>query len=466
MSLLTSIDLSELPPPSIVEELDYETLLAATKTELQGIAPDLDLENLLESDPISKLLEIIAYRELHLRQRINEAAKGVMLATASGANLDNLAALLNIHRLETDPGDPDATPPVESTYEDDERLRKRTQLAFEGFSTAGPQGAYIFHALSASALVKDVAVYSEAPGQVEVRILSSEDDGTASPELLSDVEAVLNSDKIRPITDLVIVQSADIVPYTVAATLILFSGVGAQEVLNSVQTAAQAFVEKHHNLGIDITRAGLFSALYQPGVQNIELHSPAEDILIERSEAPYGTLGTIDYVEHPTAAPYNLATGISFSNTSTTAGVIEGTVTISAAEEEHDISHYALYWGANNAEKLPCGAKNYTFSGDTLSLDHRQVENLLITSIDGKTIYLEGQDFSVSDGVVTALNAAIEDITVRVSYGLPPIVDLAKSGSLSYTFAANTEIPYGASHLLVFTKNEFGEMLLGLSTPI
>ena len=37
MSLFTSINLSELPPPSIIEELDYETLLAATKTELQSL---------------------------------------------------------------------------------------------------------------------------------------------------------------------------------------------------------------------------------------------------------------------------------------------------------------------------------------------------------------------------------------------------------------------------------------------
>jgi len=109
MSLFTSIDLSELPPPSIVEALDYEAILAATKNELQFIAPEIDVDNLLESDPISKLLQVVAYREMHLRQRINESAQGVMLATATGPNLDNLAALVNIKRLVIDPGDPDAS---------------------------------------------------------------------------------------------------------------------------------------------------------------------------------------------------------------------------------------------------------------------------------------------------------------------------------------------------------------------
>ena len=40
-----------------------------------------------------------AYRELLIRQRVNDAARGVMLATASGTDLDNLAANFNVERL-------------------------------------------------------------------------------------------------------------------------------------------------------------------------------------------------------------------------------------------------------------------------------------------------------------------------------------------------------------------------------
>ncbi len=468
MSLFTTIDLSELPPPSLIEELDYETLLAATKTELQSLAPDLDVENLLESDPISKLLEVMAYRELHLRQRINESAQGVMLATATGSNLDNLAALVNIQRLEIEAGDPGASPPVPPVLEDDERLRSRTQLAFEGFSTAGPEGAYIYHAMSASALVKDVAVYSDAPGEVDVRILSSEGDGSASTDLITVVSERLNQNEIRPITDVVQVNSADIVPYSVNVTLVLFPGVGAQEVLASARAAVQTFVEKQHSLGIDITRAGLFAALYQPGVQNVQLHTPAGDILIERHQAPHGVLGTIDAVAHPTAIPSNMAAAINFTNTSTTAGTIEGTVTITAALEDLDLTHYLLYWGANNAEKLPLGTKLYSFIDNQLTLDHSGIEDLLVTSADGAVIYLEGPDFTVdtATGVVTAINNAIENTTVRIRYALPPIAEIAKGDALTHTFAADTPIPLGATHLLALSKNEYGEMVAGVSAPI
>ena len=66
----------------------------------------------------------------------------------------------------------------------------------------------------------------------------------------------------------------------------------------------------------------------------------------------------------------------------------------------------------------------------------------------------------------TAINDAIENTRVRVQYALPPIVELAKDGPLTHAFAANTPIPVGATHLIVFTKNEYGEMLAGVSAAI
>ncbi|MFT7099200.1 MAG: phage-related baseplate assembly protein [Rickettsiales bacterium] len=103
-------------------------------------------------------MQVIAYRELLLRNRINEAAKANMLAYASGSDLDNLAAFYGVERL---------------ADEEDDRLKIRTQLALEGFSTAGPVGAYIFHALSASNKVKSVSVKSPNPGVILVTILSN-----------------------------------------------------------------------------------------------------------------------------------------------------------------------------------------------------------------------------------------------------------------------------------------------------
>jgi phage-related baseplate assembly protein len=48
-----------------------------------------------------------------------------MLAYATGANLEHLAALYGVERLVTDPGSPTAVPPVAPTMETDAALRAR-----------------------------------------------------------------------------------------------------------------------------------------------------------------------------------------------------------------------------------------------------------------------------------------------------------------------------------------------------
>ena len=457
MSTFTSIDLSKLPPPSLVEELDYESILAATKNELQTIAPELDVNGLFESDPISKLLQIIAYRELHLRQRINEAARGVMLATASGSNLDHLAALVNVWRL------PIPTEGDEPQFEDDERLRARTQLAFEGFSTAGPEGAYIFHAISASQAVKDVTVYSLQPGEVEVCVLSHEGDGRASDELVDTVAAVLNADEIRPLTDWVKVRSAEIVNYSVEASLVLLPGVGGEEVRRSAKASVLAFMEAHRRLGVDITRAGLISALYQNGVQNVILHQPARDILIARDQVSLGSItGDIHWTQQAVSVPDAMPEGIQYDKTT-------GVVNVLRAKDELTLTHYRIYWGGNNSHKLPLSAKVYPFTQKhTFTLDHDQAEHMVLTSLDGRVVYMEQEDYTLEGKTVTAISETLkqQNTQVRVSYQLPPLITFEKDQADLNINISELDKPTGATHVIVFSVNEFGEMPFGMSASI
>ena len=144
-----------------------------------------------------------------------------MLAYARGSNLDHLGALMGVARLQLDPGVPaEGIPP---TMESDEDLRRRIQLAPEGFSVAGPEGAYIFHALSADGDVLDASATSPTPGSVVVSIMSRTGNGAASSELVAAVQAVLASDNVRPLTDFVTVQSAEIVDFAVNATCLLYT---------------------------------------------------------------------------------------------------------------------------------------------------------------------------------------------------------------------------------------------------
>lgn len=289
-----TIDLSLLPPPDVVETIDYEIILAARKARLISLYPveeqaavAVALE--IESEPLLICLQEMAYKETLLRQRINEAARQCHLASASGSNLDHLSALFGITRLVTDPGDQDATPPVAPTYETDASLRYRAQLAVEGMSTAGPTGAYRFHALSAHGDVADASIISPTPGQVLVTILSNDGDGTPPASLLDAVAAALSAQDVRPLTDEVIVQAAQIIPYRIEAQLTLYPGPAPAPVLASAQAAAAAYADATHRLGYDVTLSGLYAALHQTGVQRVTLTQPPADVLCGPEEASHCT---------------------------------------------------------------------------------------------------------------------------------------------------------------------------------
>lgn len=218
------IDLSQLPAPQIVDVPDFETLLAERKAEFVALHPKDEQEAVirtleLESEPVTKLLQENAYRELLLRQRINEAAQAVMVAYAMGGDLDQLAANYNVKRLTVTPADNDAVPPVAAVMESDEALRLRVPAAFEGLSVAGPTAAYEFHARSADGRVADASATSPAPAEVVLTVLSREGDGTAEKDLLDVVEKALNSENVRPVADRLTVRSAEIIPYRVEATI-------------------------------------------------------------------------------------------------------------------------------------------------------------------------------------------------------------------------------------------------------
>lgn len=289
----TSIDLSALPAPSIVEQLDYEAVLTQMIEELQLRDPVFTA--LVESDPAFKILEVAAYRETLIRQRCNESAKAVMLPYAKGSDLDNLVALLNISRLVVTPADPDTIPPTPAVLESDNELRRRALLAWESLSTAGPTGAYIYHALSASGDVKDASATSPSPGTVLVTVLGRTGSGEPSYETLLAVEERLSSDSVRPLTDQLIVQAPTIIEYQIVATVFLYPGPDSDVVLDAINASAFAYAEKNHRLGGDVSMSGIYAALHLAGVQRVELVDPVSSITVGPTEAAYCTLIQISF---------------------------------------------------------------------------------------------------------------------------------------------------------------------------
>lgn len=295
------VDLSKLDAPKVLEDLDFESLLADRKAEFIALFPQDErtfwqARLSLESEPITKLLQEVVYLQLMERNRINNAAKATMLAYASGSDLDVIAANYNVKRQVIQEANNNVTPKIPEILEDDTSLRLRTQLAFEGLSVAGPRSAYIFHALSAHPDVADVSVVSPQPANVTVTILSRNGQGEANENLLNVVRAKLNDDDIRPIGDRVIVQSAVIQSYEIRAKLHLYRGPEYEPIKAAALKKLTAYTEEKHRLGRDISLSGIYAALHLEGVQRVELISPTADIVLPSSKSAYCTAINLEIV--------------------------------------------------------------------------------------------------------------------------------------------------------------------------
>ncbi|BEO08217.1 baseplate assembly protein [Serratia marcescens] len=284
---MPTIDLSQLPSPQIIEPLDFETILVDVKAVMIAAFPADQQASVaaalsLESEPLNVIAQAMAYRELLLRRRINEGAAACMLSHAEGTDLDNLAANLDTERLTITP----ETDTSDAVMESDEALRLRAQSAFEGMSVAGPSAAYEYFARSASGKVADARATSPAPAEVVIAILSTDGDGTASPELLAAVTAAVNDEEVRPLGDRVTVRSADIVDYSIDAELFLYPGPESEPIINAAMASLRGFLaDNDKKIGRDVARSAISASLHVQGVQRVVLRSPSADLQISDTQA-------------------------------------------------------------------------------------------------------------------------------------------------------------------------------------
>ncbi|MGY3942147.1 baseplate J/gp47 family protein [Aeromonas tecta] len=295
---MSTITLSQLPQPDVIELLDYEAILAERKAYLISLYPTDQQASItatlaLESEPITKLLQENAYRELILRQRINDAAVANMLAWAKGSDLDNLVANWNVQRLIIQPGDPIASPPVPEIKEDDEALILRALMAWDGLSVAGPTGAYEYFALSADGKVADAKGSSPAPAEALVTILSTEGDGSADAALITKVTQALSHEDKRPVADRLTVQSAGIIHYTITAKLHISSqGAEGDVILLAARDKLAAFINPRRRIGVEVPRSAIDAALHVQGVSKVDLIG-WDDIIPSATQAAYCTGFTV-----------------------------------------------------------------------------------------------------------------------------------------------------------------------------
>lgn len=299
-----AIDLSQLPPPVVVEQLDFDTTLNERREEFVSMFPPEMQDTVrhtlaLPSDPGEKLLEFSTYLENLMRQRVNEAALSTMLAYAQDTDLDNLAANYNVERQVITPADTTTTPPTPAVMESDDSLRQRTQSAMETLSVAGPTAAYEAFACAADGRVADAKAISPSPACVTVSVLSTLGDGTADSTLLDIVAAALNDENVRPVADRLTVQSADIISYQIDAVLMMEDGPQTEMIRKAAQDRATAYAVSQYRIGRTVYRAKIIGVLNSEGVDNIILNSPASDIPVNDTQASWCTSVAVRTMSDP-----------------------------------------------------------------------------------------------------------------------------------------------------------------------
>jgi phage-related baseplate assembly protein len=239
-------DISKVAVPDIIEEIEYKTLKESVLSYLRSIFA----ENLkfLESDSVTLVVEALIYREMLLRAKINEAMRAAFLPTANGTNLDNLGINYGVIRLEN---------------ESDEAFRRRILLSLDRFSTAGSLGAYIYQTMSVDSAIIDVRVFEGEPGHVDVVYYAKPD----SLELKSRIEAHLNKDTVRPLTDIVSVRAATRVDVNIVLDVYLYQIADSESVKSEILSR---FAAMSFRIGEDLPKAKIIAIAMTPLVFDVK----------------------------------------------------------------------------------------------------------------------------------------------------------------------------------------------------
>lgn len=170
--------------------------------------------------------------------------------------------------------------------EDDDSFRERVHMAPEGFSVAGPEAAYIYHALAYSSLISDIKVYSEKGTGVVNLIVLLEDGELPAQAFLDGLYDHFTKD-IRPLTDFVKPQAPSIVDYDAHVTYYIPSSVtDSATVKDQVERAFNEYLFwQKSKIGRDINPSELVFKLRKAGAKRVDVTLPTDTVITDTQVA-------------------------------------------------------------------------------------------------------------------------------------------------------------------------------------
>ena len=160
--------------------------------------------------------------------------------------------------------------------ESDEDLRDRIFLAPSSYSVAGPEDAYTYWTQKYSSSISDVMVFSPVAGDVHVLIIT-EDGELPTQTQIDGLQAYLEDEEIRPLTDHVTVAAPELTSYTVGMTYYIGRSSAAKvtAIQDAVAQAVDNFVLwQQSKIGRDINPDQLINMVIAAGAKRVVLASP------------------------------------------------------------------------------------------------------------------------------------------------------------------------------------------------
>lgn len=189
--------------------------------------------------------------------------------------LDPLAYVATVENIDVTGGGSDV--------ETDAQLRERVKLAPSQYSTAGSRGSYEYHAKSANASITDISVSSPTPGTVLIVPLT--ESGETPQQVINDVYNACNAEKVRPLTDTLIVAAPTRRDYEMIVDVVLLENSDATAAQTNILKALNAFAfEKRQKLGLDIVRSEISKISKIDNVYDLRVTAPAENMEISEQE--------------------------------------------------------------------------------------------------------------------------------------------------------------------------------------
>lgn len=267
---LTRDDLRALPSPQMVDNVEYQQILDGLVSDVRSIDPEFEAR---DSDPGMVLLREFAEYAYTLRQYIAVRAQAQLFPYATGADLDNLAAMVGVTR---------------DVGQDDEQLRLAMLdaplaqvIGTEPDIVASTKRAVPGHIFAATAWVDDVGVVqvrmTATPEGTDRRAHAHRLNGWVWPEDVETIIEYLNDDARKLITVEYNIKRAQIDSYRIVGEVRYRSrDTDLDPLLLATYRRASAYIDDHIRPGLPLWQSAVAASLFGPGVVDVKLTLPAD----------------------------------------------------------------------------------------------------------------------------------------------------------------------------------------------